>query len=103
MALPIQIQFAEIIPAADVRSVVRSGASILFFFASWEVGLPEVSRPEAVSLSPAAAPQTYHTLTCAKRICSVMGGTSVGPASRDLTVEKWRLEQVLVGTPGRVP
>eukprot|EP00667_Euglena_gracilis_P001878 EG_transcript_1877 len=39
------------------------------------------------------AEETYHTLTTAKRISSPMGGSSIGPASRDLTVEKWRLEQ----------
>jgi len=39
------------------------------------------------------AEETYHTLNTAKRICNVMGGAGVGPASRDLSVEKWRLEQ----------
>eukprot|EP00668_Euglena_longa_P005802 GGOE01006844.1.p1 GENE.GGOE01006844.1~~GGOE01006844.1.p1 ORF type:complete len:960 (-),score=290.78 GGOE01006844.1:251-3130(-) len=39
------------------------------------------------------AEETYHVLTTARKISSPMGGTTVGPASRDLTVEKWRLEQ----------
>ena len=39
------------------------------------------------------AEETYHTLTTARRVGNVMGGAGVGPASRDLGVEKWRLEQ----------
>eukprot|EP00760_Papus_ankaliazontas_P004629 PhM_4_TR12000/c0_g1_i1/m.52677 len=40
----------------------------------------------------ANAEETYHTLTMGRRIVSVIGG-GVGPVSRDLAVEKWRLEQ----------
>jgi hypothetical protein len=40
----------------------------------------------------AHAEETYHTLTMGRRIVSVIGG-GVGPVSRDLAVEKWRLEQ----------
>lgn len=42
------------------------------------------------------AEESYHTLVTAKRVCNVMGGGGVGPASRDLAVEKWRLEQDIV-------
>eukprot|EP01012_Entosiphon_sulcatum_P022467 TRINITY_DN2741_c0_g1_i2.p1 TRINITY_DN2741_c0_g1~~TRINITY_DN2741_c0_g1_i2.p1 ORF type:complete len:973 (+),score=225.32 TRINITY_DN2741_c0_g1_i2:56-2974(+) len=44
----------------------------------------------------AHAEESYHTLITAKRISNVMGGGGVGPASRDLAVEKWRLEQDIV-------
>eukprot|EP01006_Ploeotia_vitrea_P051082 TRINITY_DN67525_c3_g1_i2.p1 TRINITY_DN67525_c3_g1~~TRINITY_DN67525_c3_g1_i2.p1 ORF type:complete len:697 (+),score=121.28 TRINITY_DN67525_c3_g1_i2:44-2134(+) len=45
---------------------------------------------------PAHAEESYHTLLTAKRIVNVMGGGGVGPASRDLSVEKWRLEQDII-------
>lgn len=40
----------------------------------------------------AHAEESYHTLTMCRRIVAVIGG-GVGPVSRDLAVEKWRLEQ----------
>ena len=43
-----------------------------------------------------AAEESYHSLVFAKRIVNVIGGSSVGPASRDLAIERWRLEQDIV-------
>eukprot|EP01060_Flectonema_neradi_P034446 TRINITY_DN6047_c1_g2_i1.p1 TRINITY_DN6047_c1_g2~~TRINITY_DN6047_c1_g2_i1.p1 ORF type:complete len:709 (+),score=172.90 TRINITY_DN6047_c1_g2_i1:59-2185(+) len=42
------------------------------------------------------AEESYHSLVFAKRIVNVVGGSSVGPASRDLAIERWRLEQDIV-------
>ena len=42
------------------------------------------------------AEETYHSLTFGKRIMNVIGGSGVGPASRDLAVERWRLEQDII-------
>eukprot|EP01065_Artemidia_motanka_P038196 TRINITY_DN47048_c0_g1_i1.p1 TRINITY_DN47048_c0_g1~~TRINITY_DN47048_c0_g1_i1.p1 ORF type:complete len:1004 (+),score=466.05 TRINITY_DN47048_c0_g1_i1:85-3012(+) len=41
--------------------------------------------------------EAFHSLTFSKRIMNVIGGgAGIGPASRDLAVEKWRLEQDIV-------
>ena len=42
------------------------------------------------------AEESYQTLTFGKRIINVIGGSGVGPASRDLAVERWRLEQDII-------
>eukprot|EP01061_Rhynchopus_euleeides_P005414 TRINITY_DN14672_c0_g2_i1.p1 TRINITY_DN14672_c0_g2~~TRINITY_DN14672_c0_g2_i1.p1 ORF type:complete len:1002 (+),score=512.10 TRINITY_DN14672_c0_g2_i1:87-3008(+) len=42
------------------------------------------------------AEESYHSLTFGKRIINVIGGSGVGPASRDLAVERWRLEQDII-------
>eukprot|EP01062_Namystynia_karyoxenos_P044027 TRINITY_DN322_c1_g1_i1.p1 TRINITY_DN322_c1_g1~~TRINITY_DN322_c1_g1_i1.p1 ORF type:complete len:982 (+),score=393.74 TRINITY_DN322_c1_g1_i1:131-3076(+) len=43
------------------------------------------------------AEETFHGLTFAKRIMNVIGGgPGIGPASRDLAIEKWRLEQDII-------
>eukprot|EP01059_Diplonema_ambulator_P015226 TRINITY_DN26328_c0_g1_i1.p1 TRINITY_DN26328_c0_g1~~TRINITY_DN26328_c0_g1_i1.p1 ORF type:complete len:968 (+),score=390.57 TRINITY_DN26328_c0_g1_i1:48-2951(+) len=42
------------------------------------------------------AEESYHSLVFAKRIVNVIGGSGVGPASRDLAIERWRLEQDIV-------
>ena len=42
------------------------------------------------------AEETYHTLSMVRRVSSVLGGGSVGPSTRDLATEKWRLEQDIV-------
>jgi hypothetical protein len=39
------------------------------------------------------AEETYHTLAVGRKILSVLGGGGIGPMTRDLAVEKWRLEQ----------
>lgn len=39
------------------------------------------------------AEETLHTLTVVKRISNISSSSAVGPASRDLTAERWRLEQ----------
>eukprot|EP00759_Apiculatamorpha_spiralis_P058964 PhF_6_TR951/c0_g1_i2/m.1770 len=58
----------------------------------------ELNKPTATFMfinaftDDAHAEETYHTLTMGRRIVSVIGG-GVGPVSRDLAVEKWRLEQ----------
>eukprot|EP00668_Euglena_longa_P040412 GGOE01053218.1.p1 GENE.GGOE01053218.1~~GGOE01053218.1.p1 ORF type:complete len:314 (-),score=106.98 GGOE01053218.1:353-1294(-) len=39
------------------------------------------------------AEETYHSLITGKRITTVTGSGGVGPMSRDLDAEKWRLEQ----------
>ena len=38
------------------------------------------------------AEETFHTLTMAKKVTNVMS-VSLGPSTRDLALEKWRLEQ----------
>eukprot|EP01063_Lacrimia_lanifica_P004014 TRINITY_DN12240_c0_g1_i1.p1 TRINITY_DN12240_c0_g1~~TRINITY_DN12240_c0_g1_i1.p1 ORF type:complete len:968 (+),score=416.95 TRINITY_DN12240_c0_g1_i1:66-2969(+) len=42
------------------------------------------------------AEESFHSLVFGKRIINVIGGSGVGPASRDLAVERWRLEQDIV-------
>ncbi|KAH8605777.1 hypothetical protein ERJ75_001605100 [Trypanosoma vivax] len=39
------------------------------------------------------AEETYHCLSLSRRICSVVGSTGIGSATRDLAVDKWRLDQ----------
>uniref|UniRef100_A0A7S4LDR7 PH domain-containing protein n=1 Tax=Eutreptiella gymnastica TaxID=73025 RepID=A0A7S4LDR7_9EUGL len=42
------------------------------------------------------AEETYHSLITGKRITTVTGSGGIGPASRDLEAEQWRLEQDIV-------
>ena len=43
-----------------------------------------------------SAEEAYHTLCTVKRCLSLVGGISVGNATRDLAAEKWRVEQDIV-------
>lgn len=37
--------------------------------------------------------ESYHSLSMINRICNLLGSTGIGSMLRDLTVEKWRLDQ----------
>ncbi|RNE96991.1 putative kinesin [Trypanosoma rangeli] len=39
------------------------------------------------------AEESFHCLSITRRICSILGSTGLGSATRDLAVDKWRLDQ----------